>query len=590
MSDQDLIEKIRQEVNDTTKTENLPDSGKSFVLWILKNYFDLEGETAATSVIDSPNDKRVDAFVEQDENIKVVQCKFFDNSTKEVGSNEIVLFKGCLDWLRRPDEVKKLNLPRFYDVALTFSERWEDGADVQLHFFAFGKFSDEAKHEQIVFNNSDLRERVQMYFHDVEDILALYRTKSQKENPLVNERITLELTPGEYFEKRGNMPSVVATIKGKDLLTMYNKYGDSLFERNIRFYRGTRKGSINAKIVDTILDDSERQKFWYYNNGISFVCRDFSVKGKVNPPVLEVRGFQVINGCQTTVCLYEAKQRAKTWENIPEEVQVVVRFIKAPVKEVDLITLYTNSQNPVSEIQLKSNDPLQKRLKGELAVHHPPYFYSIKEGDLQKLTTGEKRNFGGGVIEMSEVAQAIYSLTTDPAFARRWKNRLFTEKYYEIFRKDISIEEIILPWRILKVIDKEIAEYRREEFNKLRKDPDSFTGDDRDEVQKKEFLLYSNLITLHFIGRLIQKQYKQYSPVIAQKLLNNQLEGRVTKIFKYIESILKFSDRLKQERNLSRFLKNFENITALYSEIQKAIEMDSARMGKDPLKEMLPQI
>lgn len=590
VSDKDIIGQINQEVERITKTENFPDSGKGFVLWILETYFDLHGEIAASSVIDSPNDKRVDAFIEEGEAIKILQCKFFNNPDKEVGGNEIVLFKGCLDWLKKPEQVKKLNLPHFYDVALTFSERWEEGVDVQLHFFTFGRFSGEAHQERIVFNNSDLRERVQIYFHDIEDIFALYRSRSEKENPLVNEKIVLELTPGEYFVKKGNMPSVVATIKGRDLLTMYKKYGDSLFERNIRFYRGARKGSINAKIVDTILDDSERQNFWYYNNGISFVCQDFYVKDDVNSPVLEVRGFQVINGCQTTVCLSEAKQRAQGWENMPKEVEVVVRFIKAPVKAVDLITLYTNSQNPVKEIQLKSNDPLQKRLKEELAQYSPPHFYSIKEGDLQKLSAGERRNFGGRIIEMAEAAQAIYSFTTDPAFARRWRNRLFTEKYYELFRKDIGVEEVLLPWIILKVVDKEIAKYRREEFNKLRKEPNSFTGDERDEVRRKEFLLYSNLIILHFIGKFVKKRYKQYSPVVAQKLLNNQLEARVTRMFKYIESILKFSDSLRQETNLPRFLKNFENIQAMYSEIQKAIEMDSARTNKDPLMGMLPQI
>lgn len=196
-SDTDLIKLIRQEVQDATKNENLPDTGKGFVLWILRNYFDLDSETANLCLIDSPNDKRIDAFIEEDEVIKIIQCKFFSDTKKEVGGNEVALFKGCLDWLKKPEEVKKLNLPH------------------------------------------------------------------------------------------------------------------------------------------------------------------------VNPPVLEVRGFQVINGCQTTVCMSDANQRAN-WESIPEAVQIVVRFIKSPVKEIDLITLYTNSQNPVSEIQLKSNDPLQKRLKEEL--------------------------------------------------------------------------------------------------------------------------------------------------------------------------------------------------------------------------------
>lgn len=590
MSDKDIIEQIKREIEEITKTENFPDAGKGFVFWVLKNYFDLEDETAHGSLIDSPNDKRVDAFVEQGENIKVVQCKFFEDPAKMVGGNEIVLFKGCLDWLRRPDEVKRLGLPRFYDASLTFSEAWEDGVEAQLHFFAFGKFSSEAEDEQIVFNNSDLKERVQIHFHDIEDILAIWELKFQEENPLAKESIRLELTQGEYFVRKGEIPSIVATIRGNDLLTMYKKYGDRLFERNIRFYRGAGRGSINAKIVDTILDADDQENFWYYNNGISFVCQDFSINADSDPPILEVQGFQVINGCQTTVCLSEARKRASNWADIPQGVQILSRFIKAPVREVDLITLYTNSQNPVSEMQLKSNCPIQKRLKDELTQYSPPYFYSIKEGDWRRLSAEEKNKFGDRTIGMPEAAQAVYSFTADPAFARRWRNRLFTEKYHEIFRKDIKVEEIILPWRILKAIDKEIAKYRREEFNRLKKEPNSFTEDERDEVLGREFLLYSNLIILHFIGRLIQKQYKQYTSAIAQKLLNNQLEGRVGRIFKYIESILKFSDKLRQETNLSRFLKNSENIATLYNEIQRAMQMESARTKRDPLIEMLPQI
>jgi len=125
--DTELIGQIRQEVQDIIKSENLPDTGKGFVLWTLRNYFDLDNETATLCLIDSPNDKRIDAFIEEDEIIKIAQCKFFNDTRKEVGGNEIVLFKGCLDWLKKPEEVKKLNLPRFYDVALTFYERWDEG-------------------------------------------------------------------------------------------------------------------------------------------------------------------------------------------------------------------------------------------------------------------------------------------------------------------------------------------------------------------------------------------------------------------------------------------------------------------------------
>jgi len=424
------VEKIKNEVYQLGKEEMLSNIGKGFVLWILINYFDIDREIAITQIIDNPGDKRVDAFVEEDEVIKILQCKFFENPTKEVGSKDIVLFKTCLDWLKKPEEIRKLNLDRLYDAAVTFSERWREGVDVQLHFFAFGKFASDAEHERTLFNNTpEIKERIQMYFHDINDIITLYRVKLQTENPLINETINIKLVPGEYFIKKGKMRSIVATIKGEELLKMYRKYGDSLFEKNIRLYKGIRKGSINAGIIDTILNRKERGNFWYYNNGISFVCQSFSIKEKTNPPILIIQGFQVINGCQTTVCLSEAKERMQKWKAIPKDVEMIVRFIEAPIKKVDLITLYTNSQNPVSEIQLKSNDPLQKRLKEDFAKYSPPYFYSIKEGDWRRLSPEERKKFSDRVIEMSLAAQALYSFTTDPAFARRWKIKLFSEPH-----------------------------------------------------------------------------------------------------------------------------------------------------------------
>jgi hypothetical protein len=587
---EDYNNKVREEIEKIKKTENYNNIGKAFDFWVLKNYFELDEETVVTNIIDGPNDKKVDAFIEEGEKITIIQCKYFNKIEKKVGGNEIALFKGCLDWLRKPEEIKKLNLPRFYNLASIFSERWNEGIEVQLHFFAFGKFSSEAKHERIVFNNSDLRDRVQMHFHDIDDILKLYKSKLQAQNPLVDEKYEFELIPGEYFIKAKKIPSIVATIKGKDLLKLYEEYGENLFERNIRYFRGLRKESINAKIIDTVLDDNERKNFWYYNNGISFVCRDFKVKG--NNTIfasLEVQGFQVINGCQTTVCLSQAKEQKEKWKSIPEDVQVIVRFIKAPMEDVDLITLYTNSQNPVNPLQLKSNDPLQKRLQKELSKSSPPYFYSIKEGDWQLVPKKDKKKFKGK-IELANIAQTIYSFNNDPVFARRWKSKLFSEKYNEIFRKDISKEEIILPWRILKVINSKISQYRRNHLNKLKNQPNSFTEDEKIDILKKEFLMYSNLIILHFIGELIHKHYREYSQKIAVKLLNKRLEKRTERMFDYIVDILKYSARLKEEKNLYHFLLNFNNINFLYDEIQRAMEMEKARTKKNPLKDFLPEI
>ena len=106
---------------------------------------------------------------------------------------------------------------------------------------------------------------------------------------------------------------------------------------------------------------------------------------------------------------------------------------------------------------------------------------------------------------------------------------------------------------------------------------------------RKEFLLYSNLIFLYFINNLLKKKYRGYTPRVAKLLLNNQLEERIGALFDYIVAVLSFSEKLRQEKNLPRFLKNINNIRVLYSEIEREIEKDLAQK-KDVLKETLPSL
>ncbi len=584
----DLIKQIREEISAISKEENL-DESKAFIIWILEQYYNLPREEAINGMTDSRADKRIDAFIEREDGVIIIQCKLFEAESKEVGEKEISIFKGCVDWLKQPDEIQKLNLPKLFDAAVTFVEKWNEGANVELHYFALGKFSNGANGERRVFNNSEYRDRMQMHFHDVDDTLNLYQANLQSVNPLASEKLIFKLPKGQFFIRReGSFPALVVSMKGRLLASLYTAFGDRIFERNIRFFRGVRKGSINSEIIDTILDERERNKFWYFNNGISFVCSDFSFDDEKNPTEVTVVGPQIINGCQTTVCLKEAENSFEVQQDIPQEIDVLARFIKAPIADVELITLYTNSQNPVSSAQLKSNDPIQKRLKRDFEAYSPCYFYSIKEGDWKILPKPDRQRYEGRAIEIIKATQAVYSFLKDPAFARRYRIELFSKKYHEIFKKDTRVEEILLPWKTLIFIDNNIATYRKE-FNKLKLNLSEFDEEKRAEILRKEFLLYSNLMILHFIHNLILKRYSDYTPNVAKFLLNNQLETRVQSLFDYVVAVLQFSERLVQEKNLPRFLKNIDNIKMLYSEVEKEIEKDKAKR-KDTLKEILPNL
>lgn len=581
----DYLSQIKDEITKTSHEENV-ETSKAFIIWVIEQYYSLPREEAVNAITDSSGDKRVDAFIETEDSIKIIQCKFFADAEKEVGEREVSVFKGCLDWLRQPNEIQQLNQPRLFDCATTFVEKWNEGATVELHYFALGRFSDGATRERRVFNNSDNRDRVQMYFHDIDDIVNFFQANLQSVNPLASETVTLAISKNQLFVRQdGGFPALVMSVKASELSSLYEQYGDRLFERNIRLFKGIRKGSINARIIDTVTTESDRMKFWYYNNGVSFVCSDFVLDDDKNPTKVTVTAPQVINGCQATACLKEAKERMET--EIPQDVDVLARFIKAPILDVELIALYTNSQNPVSEAQLKSNDPIQKRLKRDFDNYAPPYFYSIKEGDWKVLSREDKQKYNGRIIDLIQATQAVFAFLEDPAFARRYRIELFSKKYAEIFKKDTRVEEILLPWRILKFVENNIAGYRKGEFNKLKLNPNDFDADQKESILRREFLLYSNLMLLYFMHNLIRKRYGEYTPEVARRLLNNQLEARIEQLFNYIVAILSFSDKLGQETNLPRYLKNINNIKSLSSEIEKEIEKDRAQ-NKDILAEVLP--
>jgi len=581
----DYLPQIRDEIIAISREENV-ETSKAFIIWVIEQYYSLPRDEAVSAVTDSSGDKRVDAFIETEDSIKILQCKLFEDAEKEVGEREVSVFKGCLDWLRQPNELQQLNQPRLFDCATTFVEKWNEGATVELHYFALGRFSDGATRERRVFNNSDNRDRVQMYFHDIDDIVNLFQANLQSVNPLSSETVTLAISKNQFFVRQdGGFPALVMSVKGSELSSLYERYGDRLFERNIRLFKGIRKGSINARIIDTVTIEGDRMKFWYYNNGVSFVCSNFTLDDDRNPSKVTVTAPQVINGCQTTACLKEAKERMET--EIPQDVDVLARFIKAPISDVELIALYTNSQNPVSEAQLKSNDSIQKRLKRDFDSYAPPYFYSIKEGDWKGLSREERRKYDSRIIDLIKATQAVFAFLEDPAFARRYRIELFSKKYAEIFKKDTRVEEILLPWRILTFVEKKIAAYRKGEFNKLKLNPNDFDDDQKASILRKEFLLYSNLMLLYFMHNLIRKRYGEYTPEIARRLLNNQLEARIEQLFNYIVAVLSFSEKLRQETNLPRYLKNINNIKSLSSEIEKEIEKDKAQK-KDILAETLP--
>ena len=167
----------------------------------------------------------------------------------------------------------------------------------------------------------------------------------------------------------------------------YRIYGNSLFAKNIRFYKGNTE--VNDGIKRVLLNEPE--KFVYYNNGIKLLCN--SIVRKVKSSTTTATGLfslsrvSLVNGAQTTGTI------GNVYMQDPEQVSkanVMIQIIElsdAPADAAVQITKLSNTQNRIESKDFASLDPEQDRLRIDLAFSHINYLY--KSGD--NLTAGERQ-------------------------------------------------------------------------------------------------------------------------------------------------------------------------------------------------------
>ena len=203
--------------------------------------------------------------------------------------------------------------------------------------------------------------------------------------------------------------SYLCIIPGKLLADIYDQYGSSLLEGNVRSFLST-KVAVNKKIRTTILQHPER--FFAYNNGISATAMDVQIESTPQGQFLVfARDFQIINGGQTTASLSNARFRDKA--NIDSVfVQMKLTVIERTLEEeatelVQNISRSSNSQNKVSDADFFSTHPfhvqmercshrLYARATGG-SQYDTRWFYERARGQYlqmqMRLTMSEKKKF-----------------------------------------------------------------------------------------------------------------------------------------------------------------------------------------------------
>lgn len=316
------------------------------------------------------------------------------------------------------------------------------------------------------------------------------------------------------FDKSdGDIKALIADVDVRDLLRIclddedirnnvsLNDYNEmieheieeAVFEDNVRIYLKQRS-KINKGIKETALS-TDAHRFFYYNNGITITCSSFNYPKQQRSPIIELENFQVVNGGQTIHSLYEA---FKEDHNNFGDMDVLCRIYETKNEKLSTeIAEYTNSQNPVSSRDIRSNDYLQRKLEKDLLTQG--YFYERKKNQYQ---TEEKIKR----IDAEKAGQALWSFFhLKPGEAKNLKRKVFGEEYENIFHDELNSEDIILSYEVLRYIDEQKSLAKKEIAN----------GE-----KTKDYILHANYYIMYTIAELANAKNIELVPRNKFKLID----------------------------------------------------------------------
>ena len=174
--------------------------------------------------------------------------------------------------------------------------------------------------------------------------------------------------------------SYLGYLSGEEYLKIIMDNRDDIrtriFYENVRDYQG-EENPVNREIRNTLETRALRDKFVLLNNGITIVTKHFKSLGS---NMFELREFQVVNGCQTSHEIYNAREYAK-------DILVPVKIIHTTDQDViSMIVKSTNRQTPVPNEAFVALEKYHKHLQQafeEYSKEMPlAVFYERRSGEL----------------------------------------------------------------------------------------------------------------------------------------------------------------------------------------------------------------
>ena len=418
--------------------------GEAFSIWcinLMKNIHNLDDDSD-DKLMGGSSDLKID-FVLQDDTEKIiylVQTKFLSMGKRakkrgDVDIDDLKVFCERHTKLQDSDWIRKYGNNLIIGKLLDYKDLVEEG--YKFNFFYVTTANTTSRSEEIINDQlkiyEDLKEEVNIELIDFTKLKEIYTNSLSSEQSIPDE-VTFDIPEDKFIIKNEPRQTLLAIVKGSSIIALYKQYKKGIFTWNIRGHLGGDKG-INKNIKKTALEKPE--DFYYFNNGISAVCTDFSLDGNR----ITAKKFQIINGAQTVGSLFLARDKAANSELL---LKVTVSGSVSTEKgfNADIIK-FNNTQNKVNLSDFRSNDKIQEVIEKNFANSKATSINGIKY--LRKR--GIKKQTGFTNITLENLARIRYAFLHNPCEVisnakSLWDNEK-SGKYNKAFGFENEIQEII---------------------------------------------------------------------------------------------------------------------------------------------------
>lgn len=422
-----------------TLTGNKISENMAFNHILLKFYFDEDFSKQLDDqlVTDGPNDGGIDFvyYDEEEDKLIVCQSKYTSALSCEDINSEFNKMHSTVNNFMRAN-TGMYNSVLKYTLQNAIDRLPEDNSgNVEYRLFTTANINtDEVKSKiEKLSPKYPLESIVINTYNDIDEQIQ----KTQGEIPTVSEaRIRIDKAKNYLKYESVDSVGILCNVSSTSIVQLYNKFlSVGLFNLNIRRY--IRHTSVDTGIKNTL--NTNRDNFWFLNNGIIIACEEFEVDGnRVN-----LYNFSIVNGGQTTHLIATHKGPNTSEFYLPCKI-VATKDEKRSSSFFTGIAEATNSQKPIFARDLKSNTPemvsLARWLKRE------SIYLEIKRG------VSPEKGFRPKIkIKNDELGQLILSFRDQrPGTARSGKKTIFENQgiykqlYQENYLKDPSKKQFIL--------------------------------------------------------------------------------------------------------------------------------------------------